>query len=138
MHDPIVKSYLNSLNEAVDKTTVRELVLYITNDSQLYRQRTQPIIKNLSNKVGKATYDGVKAIKAFMNLVNDGIKKYEKENATKGWAKSIDKKTKESIAQELLDYYTEQIGESKEAPTEKSSTLSLGEYLKKKKKNRRY
>lgn len=138
MHDPIVKSYLNSLNEAVDNTTVRELVLYITNDSQLFRQRTQPIIKNLSNKVGKATYDGVKAIKAFMNLVNDGIKKYEKEHATKGWAKSIDKKTKEAIAQELLDYYTEQIGESKEAPTEKSSTLSLGEYLKKKKKNRRY
>jgi len=138
MHDPIVKSYLNSLNEAVDKTTVRELVLYITNDSQLYRQRTQPIIKNLSNKVGKATYDGVKAIKAFMNLVNDGIKKYEKEHAGKGFAKGLDKKTKESIAQELLDYYTEQIGESKEAPTEKSSTLSLGEYLKKKKKNRRY
>ena len=138
MPDTIVETYLNSLDEAVDKATVRELVLYITNDGQLYRQRTQSIIKNLSKKVGSATYDGLKAIKAFMYLVNDGLKKYEKEHETKGWAKGIDKKTKEAIAEELLDYYTEQIGESKDIPSEQDSTLSLGEWLKKKKKNRRY
>ena len=50
------------LKEAVDKATVQELVLYITNDSKLFRQRIQPIINNLSKKVGKATYDGNKAI----------------------------------------------------------------------------
>jgi hypothetical protein len=99
------------LKEAVDTATVQELVLYITNDSTLFRQRIQPIIKNLSKKVGKATYDGNKAIKAFEYAVTDGLKKYEKEHATKGWAKSVDKKTKEAIAEELLDYYSEQIGE---------------------------
>jgi predicted transcriptional regulator len=99
------------LREAVDMSTVQELVLYITNDSQINRQRIQPIIKNLSKKVGKATYDGTKAIKAFGYAVVDGLKKYEKEHATKGWAKSIDKKTREAIAEELLDYYSEQIGE---------------------------
>ena len=31
----------------VDKATARELVLYITNDGQLYRGRTSAIIKNL-------------------------------------------------------------------------------------------
>ena len=101
------------IKEAVDKTTVNELVIYITNDAQLYRQRTQAIIKNLSKKVGGATYDGLKAIKAFMYLVTDGIKKYEKEHASPGWAKSIDKKTKEAIAEKLLDYYTDEIGEEK-------------------------
>ena len=102
------------LTEAVDKATVRELVLYITNDSQIHRQRIAPIIKNLSRKVGKGTYDGVKAIKAIMYAATDGIKKYEKENAGPGWARQIDKQTKEAIAKELLDYYTEEIGESKE------------------------
>ena len=95
----------------VDKATARELVLYITNDGQLYRGRTSAIIKNLQKKVGKAIFDGTKAEKLFMYLVKDGIKKYEKENAGPGWAKQIDKKTKEAIAQELLDYYSDEIGE---------------------------
>jgi len=42
-----------NIDEAVDKATVQELVLYITNDAQIYRQRITPIIKNLSKKVGK-------------------------------------------------------------------------------------
>ena len=95
----------------VDKATARELVLYITNDSQLYRGRTAAILKNLQKKVGKATYDGEKAEKLFMYLVKDGIKKYEKEHANPGWAKQIKKQTKEAIAQELLDYYEDEIGE---------------------------
>lgn len=97
--------------EAVDKAVVRELFLYIINDSQIHKQRITSIIKNLSKKVGKATYDGNKATKAFEYAVVDGIKKYEKEHAEKGWAKSVDKKTREAIAAELLDYYSEQIGE---------------------------
>jgi hypothetical protein len=80
----------------------------------LYRGRTTAIIKNLQRKVGKATFDGTKAEKLFMYLVKDGIKKYEKEQANPGWAKQIDKKTKEAIAQELLDYYSDEIGESVE------------------------
>ena len=101
------------LFESVDRAVVRELTLYIVNDGQIYRQRITPIFKNLSRKVGKGTYDGVKAIKAFMYATTDGIKKYEKEFAEPGWARrSINKQTKEAIAKELLDYYTEEIGES--------------------------
>ena len=100
------------ISEAVDLATVRELFIYITNDKQIYKQRISSIIKNLSKKVGKATYDGNKAIKAFGYAVADGLKKYEKEHAEKGWAKSVDKKTREAIAEELLDYYSEQIGEA--------------------------
>jgi hypothetical protein len=121
MSDRIVETYLN-LSEAVDKTTVRELMLYITNDGQLYRQRISPIIKNLSKKVGKATYDGEKAIKGMMYAVKDGIKKYEKEHAGPGWAKSINKETKNTIASELLDYYSEEIGEETK-PSKKVGVL---------------
>ena len=46
-----------------------------------------------------------------MYLVKDGIKKYEKEHASPGWARQINKETKQAIAEELLDYYTEEIGE---------------------------
>jgi hypothetical protein len=100
------------IHEKVDVATVRELLLYITNDAQINRQRIQPIIKNLSKKVGKGTYDGILAIKAFGSVVTDGIKKYEKENATKGWARGIDKSTKQALAKELADYYMDEIGES--------------------------
>ena len=107
----IEDSYKDLISEAVDKAIVRELFIYIINDSQIHRQRIQPIIKNLSGKVGKATYDGNKAIKAFGYAVTDGLKKYEQEHASKGWAKTVDKKTREAIAEELLEYYSEQIGE---------------------------
>lgn len=106
------KRYKRAIQSAgVDQATARELVLYITNDGQLYRGRTTAIIKNLQKKIDKENYDGTKAEKAFMYLVNDGIKKYEKEHASPGWAKQIKKQTKEAIAQELLDYYMDEIGE---------------------------
>ena len=103
-----MKSFTN-LREAIDTATVQELLIYITNDAKLYKQRIQPIIKNLSNKFSKGTYDGIKAIKAFGYAVTDGLKSYEKEHGTKGWAKSIDKDTKKEIAKELVDYYSEEV-----------------------------
>ena len=106
------KRHQRAINSpGVDKTTAQELVLYITNDGQLYRSRTTPIIKNMQRKINKDQYNDQKAEKAFMYLVKDGIKKYEKEHANPGWAKQVDKKTKEAIAQELLDYYMDEIGE---------------------------
>lgn len=113
MADKIVETYMSKLiHESVDQAIVQELVLYITNDSQIYRQRISPIIKNLARKVGKGTYDGNLAIKAFMYAAVDGIKKYEKEHAEPGWGGSVNKETKTAIAQELADFYGEQIGEA--------------------------
>ena len=57
---------------------MRELKLYIDNDSSLYRQRYMPILKNLSRKKKKGNYRKRLAQKAFMYLVDDGAKRYTK------------------------------------------------------------
>lgn len=54
----------------------REINLFIENDEELYRRMIQPIEKNLLTKFKKGEYDSAKAIKAFLNLVNEGLKKY--------------------------------------------------------------
>ena len=58
------------------KIEQRELKLFIDNDSRLYRQRFLPIMRNLSNKMSKDRYKASLAERAFMYLVNDGMKKY--------------------------------------------------------------
>ena len=55
---------------------MRELKLYIDNDSSLYRQRYMPILKNLSKKKKKGQYRKRLAQKAFMYLIDDGAKRY--------------------------------------------------------------
>ena len=57
---------------------MRELKLYIDNDSSLYRQRYMPILKNLSKKKKKGQYRKGLASKAFMYLIDDGAKRYVK------------------------------------------------------------
>lgn len=64
---------------AIDKHAMRELELYIDNDGQLYRSQYMPILKNLSNKKKKGRYNGQLAVKAFLNLVDNGARKYVKE-----------------------------------------------------------
>jgi len=68
----------NFLNEALS-AEMRELQVYIDNDKDLYRQRYIPILKNLSKKMKKGNYDSKLAAKGFMHLINDGVKKYNKE-----------------------------------------------------------
>lgn len=89
---------------------VRELVLYITNDGDLYRQRTTPIIENLKRKVKKGNYDRELAVKAWQYLADDGVRKYDKEfGSGRGSLTLLDKATREEIARELRDYYEEQV-----------------------------
>lgn len=69
-------------SEGGDDDAVRELVLFIDNDGDLYRQRTTPIMKNLAKKMLKGTYDSEKAVKLWKYLADDGAKKYQKEFGT--------------------------------------------------------
>ena len=62
-----------------DEAAADELRLYIDNDGDLYRQLTQPIMKNLMKKIDKGTYEHDLGVKAFMHLVDAGAKKYVKE-----------------------------------------------------------
>lgn len=90
---------------------VDEIYLYIANDGNLYRQRALPIINNLKKKAKKGAYDKDLAVKAFMYLVDDGVRKYDKEFGSGQGKLFLDKATREEIAKQLRDRYEENIFE---------------------------
>ena len=97
------KSKKEGVNEGPTET--RELKIYIDNDGQLYNQRYMPIIKNLSKKMKKGKFDKRLAVKGFMYLVDDGVKKYIRDfGGSKGM---FSKKDKIEVAKEFADEFEE-------------------------------
>ena len=91
--------------EAVDKDMVIELKLFIDNDSQLYKQRLIPIVKNIQKKMKSGKYDHKKAPKLWKYLVDDGAKKYQKEFP----GVKFSRQEKDAVAQEFADEYKDEI-----------------------------
>jgi len=79
-NSPVKSNHIHSVNDRKDSPEAYELKIYIENDANLYRQRFLPIMKNLQRKKEKGIYNNVGATKLFTYLVNDGAKKYAKEN----------------------------------------------------------
>lgn len=97
-------------DNSVSSEDVDELVLYITNDGDLYRQMTTPIINNMKRKHKNGNYDDTLAVKAWMHLTDAGVKKYDKEfGSGKGSVAWLNKATREAIAEELKEYYEDEI-----------------------------
>lgn len=98
------------VDTTVSQEDVDELVLYITNDGDLYRGRACDIIKNLKRKVRNGNYNKELAVKAWKYLADDGVRKYDKEfgsgNGSLSW---LNPATRMAIAAELRDYYEEEI-----------------------------
>jgi hypothetical protein len=94
------------MNEQADKIMADEIVIFIENDGDLYRQMVQPIIKNYQKKIAKGRFDQKLAVKGMMNLVAAGIRKYNKEISPLG---NVSKQTKEMAAEALLDSFEEEI-----------------------------
>lgn len=89
---------------SVDKHALRELELYIDNDSELYRQRFQPILKNQCKKKKAGRWNQKLAVKGWMYLVDAGAQKYNKEfgdSDTVGsgaWHKMFNMATRRALA----------------------------------------
>lgn len=90
---------------------VRELVLTITNDYELYRQQVQPILANLRKKIKKGTYQPELALKLWMYLADSGAKKYAKVHGSPGfpWHKMFPTSVRRQVAKELQDSYEEEL-----------------------------
>jgi hypothetical protein len=56
-----------------------ELKTFTENDSDIYRQQTTSILKNLATKKASGKYDRNKAVDLFMYLAESGARKYVKE-----------------------------------------------------------
>ena len=89
-----------------DKVMERELELFIVNDANIYRQRIQPIIKNMQRKSKAGKYDAELAVKGFMYAVNDGIKAYNKEFGS--GAMKLDKSSKMTVAKAVRDRFADE------------------------------
>lgn len=59
--------------------TAEDLRLFVDNDSQLYRQQTLSIFKNLATKKARGEYTHAGAVKLFGYLAEAGAKKFAKE-----------------------------------------------------------
>lgn len=76
-----------------------ELMLFIENDGDLYRQQTKPIEKNLITKMARGVYDKTKAEKLWMYLAESGAKKYAKEfGIASEWHKTFSVAVRKEVA----------------------------------------
>jgi len=108
--NPAKKPYPKQVGEEIDMINEddverREIELFTSNHAQIYRQRIQPIIKNLAKKKAKGNYDDKLAIKAWTYAVNDGIKAYNKEF---GSSIKLSKAEKDKAAEYLLKHFEDE------------------------------
>lgn len=96
-----------TLAEQDDMPDAEELVLYIENDGNLYRQQTTPIQKNLASKIMQGKYDHNLSIKLWMYLVDTGAKKYIKDvmDTKLTWDKIFPKPIRMQAAKMLADTF---------------------------------
>jgi len=92
-----------------DPIAMDELELSVENDGDLYRQQFQPIIKNLQRKIKSGKYNHELAPKLWMYYVDNGAKKYAKENGISDWHQVFTKKDRMVLAKKLADYHYDEI-----------------------------
>jgi len=89
-----------------DPIAAREIALYADNDYQLYKQRKEPILKNLGKKHKKGQYDIEKAAKLWRYYIDAAMQKYHKEFGSKGdkWFDLLEPSDRQLLA---IDYAKE-------------------------------
>jgi hypothetical protein len=95
-----------------NKTEVNELVLFATNDGDLYRQKTTPIIKNLAKKKVKGVYAPEKALVLWGYLADNAAQKYTRMHCEPKPATSYGPFTavmRREAAKALATYYADEL-----------------------------
>ena len=91
----------------IDQSLVTEIALFIDNDSNIYRQRIVPFMKNFARKIDKNKFKEDLAIKGLANnVVPDGVRKYNKEFGSTLRTNAEEKKL---IAKNIFDGMKEEI-----------------------------
>ena len=104
----VISEARNKVMESIDQQAAQELYLYVKNDRDLYRQQTEPIIKNIVKKKKAEKYDHRKAPKLWGYLIDNGAKKYVKEFG--GNMKTIfPKEVRQSVAIQFANEYNTEI-----------------------------
>lgn len=91
---------------AAGDVEVRELEIFIDNESDLYEKYTMPIYKNLTKKMKKGEYKKELAAKAFHAMVDLAAKKYAKEFANpKDWNSIFSPEVRRRVADSLVENF---------------------------------
>lgn len=87
-----------------DEDAADELVLYLDNDYQLYKQK-ELIADNLLRKIKRGIYDHARAPDAWIYVVEEAAKKYAKEFASRPgeWSVLFNLPTRRLAAVEIAD-----------------------------------
>ncbi|MCM1226406.1 MAG: hypothetical protein NC320_03145 [Clostridium sp.] len=103
-------SSISAADNTVSQDDVDELVLYIVNDGNLYRQIAKPIIKNMKRKRENGDYNDNLAVKGWLHLAKEGVRRYDKEfGSGKGSLRFLNEATRNAIAEELKEYYEDEV-----------------------------
>jgi hypothetical protein len=94
-------------NTHIDKVVSRELEIYIENSSNLNRQMVFPITLALARRMVNKTYNAELSVKAYENLVIEGIRQYSREYG-KITANPI---TRNYTAKQLKENYLDEVKE---------------------------
>lgn len=86
---------------------ISNLVMIVANDGDIYRQRIQPIIKNLQGKVSKGVFDPSLAAKAFAYAAEDALNKNAKDIVPGGIPRGLKNKVLMDAGAQLAEYYKE-------------------------------
>lgn len=96
-------TYGNPRSGPMDPDAATELIIFIQNDGDLYRQQYLPIIKNLARKIGRGVFDSNRSVKLWEYLVHNGAKKYLREFGGRGERVDsvFNKNTRRHVAEHL-------------------------------------
>ena len=110
---------LKLVNEVLDKHIVEndmsdeanELVLFGENDADLYRQRTVPIMKNLTKKWDRGVYDHDLAVKLWTYWAADAAQRYSAEHGSPDvkWSNMFPTSVRNEVAEYMADYWEEEL-----------------------------
>lgn len=82
--------------------------LAVIHSAQIYRSRILSIVKNYKKKLKSGKYNPELAVKGFVYAVEDGLAERTKQTGVKI---RLTGEQKLKVARELLDYYSDEIGE---------------------------
>jgi hypothetical protein len=110
---------LKLVNEVLDKHIVEndmsdeanELVRFGENDADLYRQRTVPIMKNLTKKWDRGVYDHDLAVKLWTYWAADAAQRYSAEHGSPDvkWSNMFPTSVRNEVAEYMADYWEEEL-----------------------------
>ena len=110
---------LKLVNEVLDthhgehhrSAEANERVLFGENDADLYRQRTVPIMKNLTKKWDRGVYDHDLAVKLWTYWAADAAQRYSAEHGSPDvkWSNMFPTSVRNEVAEYMADYWEEEL-----------------------------